>query len=110
MIRVVFNRDEAGMIQSFSMSGHAEFDGYGKDLVCAGASAVAFGAVNSLFENGKIEPIIDQGKDGGYLAVEIPHLEDEMTRFRVQVILETLRTSLETIENDYKQYIKISYN
>lgn len=98
------------MIQSFSMSGHAEFGEHGKDLVCAGASAVAFGAVNSLFENAKIEPIIDQGKDGGYLAVEIPHLEDEMTKMHTQIILETLRTSLETIEKDYGQYIKISYN
>ncbi|MFC4356025.1 ribosomal-processing cysteine protease Prp [Chryseomicrobium palamuruense] len=110
MIRVVFNRNEAGSIQSFSMSGHAEFDVRGKDLVCAGASAVAFGAVNSLFENAKIEPIIDQGKDGGYLAIEIPPVEDEMTKFRIEVILETLRTSLETIEKDYGQYIKISYN
>lgn len=110
MIRVVFNRNQEGSIQSFSMSGHANFDEHGKDLVCAGASAVAFGAVNSLFENGKIEPIIDQGKDGGYLAVEIPPLEDAMTKIRVEMILETLRTSLETIEKDYNHYIKISYN
>lgn len=110
MIRVVFNRNKTGSIQSFSMSGHAEFDVRGKDLVCAGASAVVFGAVNSLFENGKIEPLIEQGEDGGYLAVEIPLLEDEVTKFKVDTILETLRTSLETIEKDYGQYIKISYN
>ncbi|MBM7706657.1 ribosomal-processing cysteine protease Prp [Chryseomicrobium aureum] len=110
MIRVEFNRTDAGKIQSFSMSGHAEFDDSGKDLVCAGASAVAFGAVNSLFENAQIEPIIDLGQDGGYLAVELPLLEDEMTMLKVEIILETLRTSLETIEKDYGQYIKISYN
>ncbi|WP_367616881.1 ribosomal-processing cysteine protease Prp [Heyndrickxia coagulans] len=50
MIRVRIKRKKNGNISSFEMSGHAEFAGYGQDIVCAGASAVSFGTVNAIME------------------------------------------------------------
>ena len=46
----------------FEISGHALSDVYGRDFVCAGASAVAFGAVNAIAQITGITPEIEQGK------------------------------------------------
>ena len=45
MIKVIIQQDSEQRITGFTMSGHADFDVHGKDLVCAGASAVVFGSV-----------------------------------------------------------------
>lgn len=62
MIKVTINRNSTGRIDSFTMSGHAEYDVPGKDIVCAGASAVAFGTINSIYALCKVEPILEQEK------------------------------------------------
>ena len=72
MITVTITKDQSGRIHSFEMSGHADFAEHGKDLVCAGASAVSFGAVNAMIALTGITPEIHQGEDGGYLKVVFP--------------------------------------
>ena len=59
------------------MSGHADFAEHGKDLVCAGASAVSFGAVNAVIALTGKTPEIQQGTDGGYLKVIFPETEKD---------------------------------
>ena len=44
------------------MSGHAFFAKRGKDIVCAGVSAVSFGAINAVHALTGVEPVIEQGK------------------------------------------------
>ena len=44
MINITINRNESGLIQSFTMSGHAYLLTMDQDIVCAGASAVSFGS------------------------------------------------------------------
>lgn len=106
MIHVTINRNSAGRINSFTMSGHAEFDVPGKDIVCAGASAVAFGTINSIYALCKVEPLLEQEKSG-FLRCQIPKLEDKMIEDKVQLLLEGMVVSLQTIELDYGQYMKI---
>lgn len=108
MIKVKITKGQSDRIQSFEMSGHANFDVHGKDLVCAGASAVSFGALNAIFELTKGTPTIDQGSDGGYLKAVFS--EDEMNNDDIQLILKTMIVSLQTIEQDYGQHLKIIFN
>lgn len=107
MIQVHVLRDKNKDVYAFEMSGHAEYAEHGKDLVCAGASAVSFGAVNALFELTDVEPVISQGEEGGYLRVEVP--KDASSNERVQTILQTMIVSLQTIERDYREHIKITF-
>ncbi|ETP68917.1 hypothetical protein G159_10175 [Planococcus glaciei CHR43] len=93
---------------SFEMSGHADFAEHGQDLVCAGASAVSFGAVNAILELTKIEPQIQQ-ESSGYLKVVFPDRLDEKTEEQVQLLVRAMIVSLKTIEQDYGQYIKITF-
>ena len=64
MIKITINRNESGLIQSFAMSGHAYLPNHGQDIVCAGASAVSFGAINAIHDLTGITPEIEQGEDG----------------------------------------------
>ena|SRR5690625_7993277 len=107
MIEVVVYR-ESEEIHAFQISGHANSGPYGYDLVCAGVSAVSFGAVNAVLELCDIGLITDQANDGGYLYVEIrPSLSYEK-RAQVQLIFEAMIISLQTIEREYKQFIQIT--
>lgn len=108
MINAKIYRSNEGLITSFILSGHAEFAEHGKDLVCAGASAVTFGAVNAVLSLTNIEPQIEQGEDGGYLHVKLPANLDQSTSDKVQILLEGMLVSLQTIEREYGQYISIS--
>lgn len=108
MIRVAIHRTKSGMIQSFTMSGHADFADHGEDIVCAGASAVSFGAVNAVMKLTDVEPEIDRG-DGGYLRCTIPEDISTDVQEKVQLLLEGMVVSLKTIEQDYGEHIKITF-
>ncbi|MFC4320939.1 ribosomal-processing cysteine protease Prp [Litchfieldia salsa] len=108
MIKVTIIRSPQGLIESFTMSGHANFAKRGQDIVCAGASAVSFGTVNAIEALTGVVPGIEQGGKTGFLRCDIPvGLEQEIAE-KVQLLLEGMLISLETIERDYGQYIKIT--
>lgn len=98
---------EKNNITSFTLSGHAESGPKGHDLVCAGVSAVAFGAVNAITSICHLDLQIDQAKDGGYLSVALPKdmLVEQLNN--AQILLKGMLISLETIERSYGDYIKI---
>jgi large subunit ribosomal protein L27 len=108
MIEVNIFEEPSGRIQSYEMKGHANFAEYGKDLVCAAASAVSFGAVNAIISLTGKTPEILQGAEGGYLNVTFP--ESKENDHDTQLILKAMIVSLQTIEQDYGQHIKISFN
>lgn len=107
MIKVKI-KETSGRISSFEMSGHADFAEHGQDLVCAGASAVSFGAVNAIMELTGIEPKITQS-ESGYLKVGFADDLDGKTDEKVQLLLRSMIVSLKTIEQDYEEYIKITF-
>jgi uncharacterized protein YsxB (DUF464 family) len=96
------------LIQSFTMSGHALFADHGQDIVCAGASAVSFGSINAVHELTGIIPYIEQGKDG-FLSCTIPDNISEAIQEKIQLLLEGMVISLQTIEEQYGEHIKITF-
>src|SRR5690625_3738255 len=106
MIKVIVSKNDE-QIHAFEISGHANSGPYGYDLVCAGVSAVSFGAVNAVLELCETELIIDQAGEGGYLYVEVPaELQAEKAK-KINLIFEAMIISLQTIEREYKQFIQI---
>ncbi|MFS0780764.1 ribosomal-processing cysteine protease Prp [Bacillus sp. 1P06AnD] len=108
MITVKIDYTHDGMISSFTMSGHADFAKRGQDIVCAGASAVSFGTVNSILSLTDVKPILDTKGNGGYLHCEIPADLSADSQEKVQLLLEAMRVSLQTIERDYGKHIKVT--
>jgi uncharacterized protein YsxB (DUF464 family) len=107
MINVTIVRSSSGEITSFTLSGHAFFAEHGNDIVCAGVSAVSFGAVNAIIALTGVEPVIEQDQRGGFLRCDFPVLNDQKKAEQVQLLLEAMLVSLETIERDYGKHVKI---
>ncbi|EIT85333.1 hypothetical protein A374_11335 [Fictibacillus macauensis ZFHKF-1] len=107
MIKVTVQRDDRGRISSFTMSGHADSGPYGTDLVCAAASAVSFGALNAIETLCNIPLEVETREDGGYLAYRTPlHLSNHIDE-KVQLLLEGMVVSLQTIEDGYGRFISL---
>ncbi|SHF65608.1 ribosomal-processing cysteine protease Prp [Ornithinibacillus halophilus] len=106
MINVTVYRSQ-NQIQAFELSGHADSGPYGYDLVCAGVSAVSFGAVNAVIKLCETDLDIEQGAEGGYLHVRLPESLNKEMMTKAQTLLEGMIVSLETIERDYSQFIQI---
>jgi hypothetical protein len=107
MISITINRSESESIQSFIISGHAFFADRGKDIVCAGASAVSIGAINAVHAITGVTPEIEQGD--GFLRCVVPDKLPEDINEKVQLLLEGMIVSLQTIEEEYGEHIKITF-
>lgn len=93
-------------IKAFELSGHAESGPYGFDLVCAAVSAVSFGTVNAIDALCKIELEIKQGEEG-YLYVSLPHNITPDSKEKAVLLIEGMVISLQSIEREYNQFVRI---
>lgn len=101
MITVIIQKHNQ-QIKDIEVSGHANSAEYGKDLVCAGVSTVCVGIANALVKR----DFLNQGTidvEEGFVHVKVNQSSDE-----VQVVLETFETLLETVEESYPKYMKIT--
>jgi len=92
---------------SFEVDGHAGFDEIGRDIVCAGVSAIAFMGINALTEVAKISELIYEVGDDGYVYCETPADLTRDQREKSQTIIETVFVGFHGIELTYNEYIKI---
>ncbi len=79
------------------VKGHANYDQYGQDVVCASVSSIITGGFNA-FEDKEIEEI--SLKEG---LAKIKIVESDSAVLKLQVII----TQLETLKQAYPQYITI---
>ncbi|MCG3399087.1 ribosomal-processing cysteine protease Prp [Staphylococcus massiliensis] len=105
MITVDISLNDEGQVTDVIMDGHADFDEHGKDIVCAGASAVLFGSVNAIIGLTSEKPDIDYEDDGGYFHIRSVDTNNK----EAQLILQAMLVSLQTLEDEYKAYIKLNY-
>ncbi|MDR1205006.1 MAG: ribosomal-processing cysteine protease Prp [Peptococcaceae bacterium] len=105
MIRVdLYSSDEG--LRGFRIQGHAGAAPSGEDVVCAGVSAVAQTALLGLdaFLPGGFG--WDLRADGWIDCFLVRELSPEEGRVS-EIILGTLKLGLESIESNYRKYIKI---
>ena len=84
---------------SLEVSGHAEYDESGKDLVCASVSSIMFGlmnAIDALNENIEIKQLTNK-------ITIINHSNSNI----IQDYLELAMMQLKTIEESYGDFIKV---
>ncbi|MCR5420670.1 MAG: ribosomal-processing cysteine protease Prp [Lachnospiraceae bacterium] len=83
---------------SFSCEGHAEFDDYGKDIVCSAVSMLVINTANSIekLTNNKII-----GSDKGVLHWEFITTPDEYGRLLMDSMLLGLSDIKKKYGNDY---------
>ncbi|CAM4363833.1 ribosomal-processing cysteine protease Prp [Paenibacillus tarimensis] len=107
MISVTLTRRAADRrILSFAVEGHAEYAKPGKDIVCAGVSAVTVGTVNSIEALTGLE--LPASMRNGWLQSDIPPSGVEACDEKVQLLLESMVVMLQTITESYGKYVVIS--
>lgn len=97
-------KDDIIYLQGFVVEGHANYESYGKDIVCAAVSTISQSAIIG-FDYIKVDYIAD--KRDGYLCCMI-----DPARYRdlgVQTILKIMELSIISVIEDYKDYVKIEY-
>lgn len=99
MIKVKILRKN-DLIVLIEIKGHANYDEYGKDIVCAGVSSIAVGAINNL-KTDDFKVIMQEG----LIRIETLH---EIS-YHDQVVLETMIVQLKTMEESYGSFLSINY-
>ena len=87
-------------INIITISGHAEYDEKGKDIVCASVSSIVITTVNGILT---IDPIsLDYIDKEGYIKISL-NKHSEV----IDILIQNMINLLKELENDYKEYIKI---
>jgi uncharacterized protein len=105
MIKVKVERNKDGSIRSFTVKGHAFYADPGKDIVCAGVSAVTVGTVNAIEALTGVELVSEM--EDGFLQASVPELSKGNTPEQVQLLLESMVVMLQTIQESYGGFIAV---
>ncbi|MCI1881186.1 MAG: ribosomal-processing cysteine protease Prp [Sporolactobacillus sp.] len=108
MITVRVDRNAEGRITGFTINGHAGSGPRGFDLVCAGVSAVSFGALNAVDELTGVPMEVRKSPDGGHLSCWLSGAADDgAASAKAELILEAMLVSLRTIAVTYGKFIRL---
>lgn len=110
MIRVNIYRDKSNYIKRYTVSGHSNFDDYGKDIVCAAISVLAQTSLLSLIEvcGLKEESIKYTINDkNGFLDVNLPKNIEKPTLENTQIVLNTLIVGINSVIESYPKYVTL---
>lgn len=107
MIRILVERDKQGQVERVLVTGHANFQEYGKDIVCAAVSAISIGMVNAIETMFGIKMHADDDGDG---KVECrlpakrvpPEIEGN-----IRLQMETLVVMLKGVADEFPSYVTI---
>ena len=95
MIKVSIKEDE------ILIKGHAMFDDFGKDIVCASVSSIAITTINAIVEFDNTS--IDVSQSDGYLKIDIlKHNKN------VDILISNMIKLFEELEMKYPNNIKIN--
>lgn len=102
MTEAVFNKS-GEKILNFSVSGHAMFQDYGYDIVCAAISSTTIMTVNGILEFANIKGVSYVQKDG-YLSCDLQKIDDYS---KISVLLNSYIEFLSEIQNQYPKNFKL---
>lgn len=105
MIKVAAVRDIDEKFIGMEVSGHAGFADYGKDIVCAGVSALVETCILALENIGGFAPRVL--KEEGFLSLEIPGGIPAASRQKADIIIETVLLGLKDISKSYPKHIQV---
>ncbi len=110
MTNVKIFRNKNGDILKYEVSGHADYDDHGRDILCAAVSVLsqttilALNKVCKINEN-DIEFCIDEKT--GYLEVAISKGLKAEQRNNANIVLETMVVGLEDLATQYPKHISL---
>lgn len=88
------------IIDSINVKGHAKYDDYGKDIVCASVSSIITTTINAILSINS--NAIEYKSDEGYINIKIL-AHDEITNKLIKNMIDLLKS----LEKNYAKNIKI---
>ena len=105
MIRVVIGRRDS-YIDQFRVSGHAEYEDYGRDINCSAMSKLAINTVNALQFIAEETFDVEQDEDEGLIAVTFDHRPNE----RAEVLLLSFELGVQGVIDQYgNEFVSLVY-
>lgn len=99
MIKIKIHYED-NFIKGFKVSGHANYDDYGKDIVCAAVSSIVITSVNLALKLD--EPSVKTINKEGLIETDVLK-QDEV----INKVFTNMVDMLEELEKDYSKNIKI---
>ncbi len=99
MIKIKINYDNDA-IKGFKISGHANYDDYGKDIVCASVSSIVITSINMALLLD--EHSLKADDEPGFIQVVILKRNEVIDKVFINMV-----NMLEELEKDYVKNIKI---
>lgn len=112
MIIVEIFKDEYENIKGYEVFGHAEYDEYGKDIVCAAISILAQTTLMSIVDIcGVKEEDIQYSieEQTGYLRVILKEGLDSKEFKNSQIVLKTFELGVKATVENYSKYVTLKY-
>lgn len=94
----LYYNDETDLLEKFSVEGHAGYAESGKDIVCAGVSALAASTINALLNRFKVDVTECQG----FLSCSIRKPDSASN-----LITSAFREGVTSISEQYKDFVKV---
>ena len=105
MIRVVIGRRDS-YINMIRISGHAEYDDYGKDIICSAMSMLAINTVNSLQFIAEETFDVEQDEDEGLISAEFDHKPNE----KAEILLASFELGVQGVIDQYgNEFVSLVY-
>ena len=101
----IYQKD--GIIKGFEISGHSGYAKAGHDIVCASVSAISTNACLGIKKVLKIDAKMKIDDRNGYLLLMLPKNLEQDKQEKAQILLETMKQSLEEIAFDYEKFVKM---
>ena len=110
MTQVEILRNQNGHIVEYEVSGHADFDDYGRDILCAAISVLSQTTILALEKVCKISQNDIKfcvNENTGYLKVTLSDNLTEDQRASANIVLETMIVGMEDLAFQYPKHIKL---
>ena len=102
MIKVKVLSKDNKHIDEINITGHADYEEYGKDIVCSSVSSIVTTTVNGIYEIDKEYLNVEANKEGN---MKITILKEDLV---CDKLIKNLLTLLSELEESYPENIKVS--
>ncbi|MGL5021094.1 MAG: ribosomal-processing cysteine protease Prp [Mycoplasmatales bacterium] len=86
--------------ETIHIHGHAKYSDYGNDIVCAGISMLTFTIANQILKiDSKFDIFVDEN--------DIT-LKNNKSNHDINLLIETLKTGFNMVNDEYSKHIKIT--
>ena len=107
MIKIEIQRQN-NRITYFEIKGHADFSGFGEDVICAAVSSVGQMTVNGLIETLKLKKKLKFTEEDGYIFCDLKNsglTDDELEN--ADILVESMYSYLKAVARSYSEFVRL---